>query len=80
MYDRAHTHNTTHQHKLINYPTLLSWMAGLSSPRAILDAEDLNSGRPRMGRYSWFRRLSATMSFSTFLTTGSTQGWPSSVL
>lgn len=59
--------------------TRLSLMAGLSSPRATLAAAERNSGRPRMGRYSWFRLQSSTISCSTFFTTGSTQGWQSSV-
>lgn len=61
-------------------PTLFSTMAMLSFPRAILEAKDLNSGRPRMGRYSWFSLSSCTISCSTFLTTGRTQGLLSSVL
>lgn len=67
------------KHSAVAAPTLFSWTAGLSSPSAILDAEDLNSGRPRMGRYSWFSLSSCTMIFSTFFTTGRTHGWLSSV-
>lgn len=70
---------TDWKHSVVTAPTLFSWIAGLSSPSAILDAEDLNSGRPRMGRYSWFSLSSCTMIFSTFFTTGKTHGWLSSV-
>uniref|UniRef100_A0A0E9WC92 Uncharacterized protein n=1 Tax=Anguilla anguilla TaxID=7936 RepID=A0A0E9WC92_ANGAN len=61
-------------------PTLFCWMAGLSSPRAILEALERNSGSPRIGRCSWFRVWSSTIILSTFFTTGNTHGWLSSVL
>lgn len=60
-------------------PTLFCAMAGLSSPSAMREALARNSGRPRMGRYSWFRLPSPAISCSTFLTTGRTHGCPSSV-
>lgn len=60
-------------------PTLFCAMAGLSSPSAMREALARNSGRPRMGRYSWLRLPSPAISCSTFLTTGRTHGWPSSV-
>lgn len=59
--------------------TRFSWIAGLSFPRARQEAWVRNSGKPRIGRYSWFRLLSLAIFCSTFLTTGKTQGWESSV-
>ena len=66
--------------KLVNKRTLFSTMAGLSGPRASLQAASVNDFSPSIDKYSWFRVLSAIWSascFSTFATTGNTIGFPS---
>lgn len=68
-------------HRNYSYPKLtrFSLRAGLLSPSTRREAQLRNSARPRMGRYSWLRLLSLAIFCSTFLTTGKTQGWESSV-
>lgn len=41
--------------------TRFSLMAGLSPPRMSFCEADVNSARPEMGRYSWFRLGSLRM-------------------
>lgn len=59
--------------------TLPSAMAEFEAPSRIFEAAVLKASKPRMGKYSWLSESSSASSFSTFLTTGSTHGLPSSV-
>merc|ERR1711939_380493 len=52
-----------------------SLIAGLSEPRMSFCAAEVNSARPAMGRYSWFRLGSFRRISSAFLTTGNTHGF-----
>lgn len=52
---------------------------GESTPNNILVAAWLKASNPKTGRYSWFCNSSAANDFSTFRTTGNTQGFPSDV-
>ena len=63
----------------MTYIVTPSWRAAESSPKANLAAAAQKSGRPLMGKYSWFREASWAISFSILETTDKTHGSASSV-
>jgi hypothetical protein len=62
-----------------NTRTRFSASAWDSFPKARVAMADVYDARPSIGRYSWSMLVSVAIRSSTFRTTGSTHGLPSSV-